>query len=96
MKIFKEVINPAFHSISHGLATQVFGTTPPVNILDNLQRLYGKTSYQELDAALLRLNEQIKWMQPVEVMIIVIEEVQLFLLANTDREGSLTEPNIMS
>ena len=35
-------------------------------------------------------------MQPVEVMIIVIEEVQLFLLANTDKEGSLTEPNIMT
>ena len=56
-KIFEEVIDPAFHSGSRRLSTKGFGTTPPVNILANLQHLYGKPSYQELDAALLCLNK---------------------------------------
>ena len=52
-KLFKEVINPAFHSFSRDLATKGFVNTPSVEILENLQGLYGKQSYQELDAALL-------------------------------------------
>ena len=66
---FEEVVEPKFHSGSRGLATKVFGTTPPVDILANLQRLYGKPSYRELNAALLLLNKTMNIMQPVEVMI---------------------------
>ena len=58
--MFGEVLNPAVHSGSRGLVTKVFGTTPPVNILANLQHLYDKASYQELDAALLSLNDPMK------------------------------------
>ena len=72
-EIFEEVVNPTFHSGSRGLATKVFGTTPPVDILANLQSLYGKQSYQELNAVLLSLNEPINIMQPVEFMIRGIE-----------------------
>ena len=60
--MFKEFVNPAFHSGSRGLATKGFGTTPPVDILANLQRLYGKLSYKELGAALLHLKNPINLM----------------------------------
>ena len=60
--MFKEFVDSAFHSRSRGLATKGLGTTPLVEILANLQHLYGKPSYQKCDAALLRLNEPINWM----------------------------------
>ena len=41
-KMFKEVVDPAFHSGNRSLATKGFVTTPPIDILKNLQRLYGK------------------------------------------------------
>ena len=69
---------------------------PPVDILEKLQRLYGKPSYQELDAELLRLNKPMNIMQPVEVMIRGIKEVKLFLLAITDKYRDLNEPNLIS
>ena len=58
-KMFEEAIKPDFHSDSQGLATRGFGTTPPVEILTNLQCLYVKSIYQELDAVLLQLKEPI-------------------------------------
>ena len=67
----------------------------PVNIIANLQCLYKKTIYQELDAALLRLNEPTKQKQLVKLVLIGIEEVQIFLLANPDLYRALTEPNLI-
>ena len=64
-KTFEEVVDPPFHSGSRGLSTKGFGATLPVDIMANLQRLYGKPIYQELDAALLRLNKPMNVMQPV-------------------------------
>ena len=78
-KMFKEFVEPIFHSSSRVLATKLLGTTPLVDILANLQRLYSKLSYQELDSALLRLIETMNRMQPVELMLRGVEEVQLFL-----------------
>ena len=75
--IFEEVVDPDFHSVSRGLSTKGFGTTSPVNILENLQYLYGKPIYQELDTALLRLNYPMNIMQTVEVMLRGIKEVCL-------------------
>ena len=40
--IFEEVVDPDFHFVSRGLATKGFGTTTLVDVLDNLQYLYGK------------------------------------------------------
>ena len=68
-EISKEVVNPAFHFGRRGLTTKGFVTTPPVDILENIQRLYVKPSYQELNAALLSLNEPMNRIQPVEVML---------------------------
>ena len=93
--MFEDVIDPAFHSGSRGLATRGFGTTSPVDILSNLHHLYGNPSYQELDAALLRLNEPMNMIQPVEFMLCSIKEVQLFPLVNPDKDHALTEPNLI-
>ena len=73
MEIFEEFVNIAFHSGSRGRYTKGFGTSTPVDTLANLQRLYRKPSYQELDTVLLRLNETMNRMQPVDVMLRVIE-----------------------
>ena len=45
---------------------------------------------------MLRLNELMNIMQPVEVMLRGIEEVQLFLLYNPDEDRTLFEPNLIS
>ena len=95
-KLFEEFFNPDFHYDSRGLATKGFGTRPLVDILENLQRLYRKSIYQEFDAAIIFLNKTMNQMQPVEVMLIVIEEVKLFLLANPDKDCALTELNLIS
>ena len=55
--MLKEVVDPAFHYGIRGLANKGFGTTPPVDILANLQCIYGKTSYQELNAALICIKK---------------------------------------
>ena len=94
--MFEEVVEPDLYSGRRGLATKGFGTPPPVDILANLQCLYRKPSYQEVDTALLRLKKPMKRMQPVGVMLIGIGEVKLFLLANPDEESTLTEPNLIS
>ena len=93
--MLKEVVDPAFHYGIRGLANKGFGTTPPVDILANLQHLYGKSSYQELDAALLRLNQLMNQMQMVKVVIRVIEEVPLLLLANPNKDCTLAYPNLI-
>ena len=62
--MFKEVVLPAFHSGSRGLSTKGFGTTPPVYTLANIQHIYGKPGYQEIDASLIRLNQTMNQMQP--------------------------------
>ena len=94
--MFKEVIDPDLHSDSCRMATKGFDTTPPVNILTNLQRLYKKPSYQELDAKLQCLNKPMNRMQPVEVMLRGIKEVQPLLLYNSEEEHALEEPNLSS
>ena len=66
-----------------------------VKIISNLQHLYGKLRYKDLDAALLRLNKPMNQMQSVEVMPREIERVQLFLSANPDKEFKLKETSII-
>ena len=84
-KMFEDFIDPALHSGSRGLVTKVFGTTPPVDIIENIQHLYGKLSYQELDAALIHLNKTMQRMELVKVMLRGFEEVQIFLLSNLEK-----------
>ena len=80
----------------YSVTTKGFVTTPPVDILENLQHLYGKPSYQYLDDALLGLNKPMKQMQPVKLILTGIDEVQLFLLDKPDKDRALTEPNLIS
>ena len=64
-KMFEEVIDPTFHSNIRDLSTKVLGTPPPVDTLENLQRLYVNQTFQDLKAALLCLNEPMNIMQQV-------------------------------
>ena len=93
--IFEEVVDPAFHSCSRGLATKGFGTTPPVDILVNLQHIYGKPSYQELDAAFSCLKYSMNIIQLFKVMLILIEEEQPSFLSKPDEDRTLTKPNLI-
>ena len=96
MEIFEEFVNIAFHSGSRGRYTKGFGTSTPVDTLANLQRLYRKPRYQEIDAALLCLNNPTNRMQPVEFMLIWTEELKLFLLSKPDEDRAITKPNLIS
>ena len=51
-KTFKDVIDPAFHTGSRGLATRGFGNTNPYDILAHIHSLYGKPSLTELEGVL--------------------------------------------
>ena len=94
-KTFEDVIYPAFHTVSRVLATRGFGNTKPYNVLAHMHSLYGKPSLTELEGALLRLNEPMNRIHPIEVMLRVIEEVQIFLLANPEEDRQLSEPNLI-
>ena len=94
-KTFEDVIDPAFHTGSCGLATRGFGNTKPYDVLAHMHLLYGKPSLTELEGALLRLNEPMNRSHPIEVMLRGIEEVQIFLLANPEEDRPLSEPNLI-
>ena len=94
-KTFEDVIDPALHTGSHGLATRGFGNTNPCGVLAHIHSLYGKPSLTELEGALLRLNEPMNRSRPIEVMLRGIEEVQIFLLANPEEDCQLSEPNLI-
>ena len=94
-KTFKDVIAPAFHTGSCGLATRGFGNTKPYDVLAHMHSLYGKPSLTEVEGALLRLNEPMNRSHPIEVMLRGIEEFQIFLLANPEEDLQLSEPNLI-
>ena len=94
-KTFKDVIDPAFHTGSRGLATRRFGNTKPYDVLAHIHSLYGKPSLTELEGALLRLNDPMNRSHPIEVMLRWIEEVQIFLLANPEEDRQPLEPNLI-
>ena len=83
-KTIEDVIDPAFHTGSRGLATRGFGNTKPYDVLAHIHSLYGKPSLTELEGALLRLNEPTSRSHPIEVMLWGIEEVQIFLIENPE------------
>ena len=88
--IFEEVIKPDFHYLIRGQSTKGFGTTAPIDILANLQYIYGNPIYQELDTALLRLNYPMNRIQTVEVVLRGNKELKIFLLVNPDKDRVLT------
>ena len=94
-KTFKDVIDPAFHTGSRGLAKIGFGNTKPYDVLAHIHSLYGKPSLTELEGAILRLNEPMNRSHPIEVMLRGIEEVQIFLLANPEEDRQLSDLNLI-
>ena len=73
------------------MGQQGFGTTTPSQILTRLITLYGKPSLNELEQALLHLNEPMDRFQPLEVMLRGVEEVKLFLLSSPDEHQQLPD-----
>ena len=70
---FEDVIDPAFHTCSRGLATRGFENTKPYDVLALMHSLYGKPSLTELEGALLRLNKPMNRSHPIDVMLQGIE-----------------------
>ena len=68
-----------------------FGQLTPHNILQRLQKMYGRANIQEIEAKLLHLNSPMDRNLPVEVMIRDIEDVQRFLLANPANKMEITD-----
>ena len=97
--LFERIIDQAYHSGgtgTGGLARRGFGNDEPPDILARLQRLYGKPSLQELDQALMRLNDPMDRNQPVEVMLRAMEEIQMFLMAHPDGDREMSDVNLIS
>ena len=94
-KTFEDVINPAFHTVSRGLATRGFGNTNPYDVLAHIHSLYGKPSLTELEGALLRLNEPMNRSYPIELMLRGIEEFRIFPLVNPEEYHQLSEPYLI-
>jgi len=57
--------------------------------------LYGIPTVAEMESNLARLNEPMDRLQPVEVMLRGIEEVQMFLLAHRDGDKAMSEPTLI-
>ncbi len=74
--ILEDAFDVAFHSGGTALAERGFGTATPPEILARFQKNYGKPGYQEIKAALLRLTQPMDRIQPIEVMLRGIEQVQ--------------------
>jgi hypothetical protein len=93
--ILEDAFDVAFHSGGTALAESGFGTATPPEILSSFEKNYGKPGFQEIKSALLRLNQPMDRMQPIEVMLRGIEAVQMFLLASPDEGRQLSEVNLI-
>ena len=83
-RILEVTIDVAYHAGNTAMADKGFGKYTPVEVLQHLQQRYGLPSYGEIDQAMARLQEPMDRMQPIEVMLRQIEEVQMFLLASPE------------
>ena len=86
--VFEQVIDPAFHTGgtagTAGLVRRGFGNEYPLAIIARLCQLYGKPILNDVEQALLCMNQPMEQTQPVEVILRGIEEVQMFLLSHKD------------
>ena len=86
------MIDKAYHTTGNtGIMGDGFGKLTPFEILQRLQKTYGRANIQEIEAKLLYLNNLMYRNLPVEVMMRDIEDVQLFLLANPADNMELTD-----
>ena len=92
--MFKRIIDPSYHF--SGMARTGFGTDEAPSILQRLHTLYRKFSLGEIDESLLCLHDPTERNQPVEVMIWVIEEVQIFLLSHPEHNMSRPDTELIN
>ena len=86
------MIDKVYHTTGNtGIMGDGFGQLTPFEILQSLQKTYGRANIQEIEAKLLHLNNLMDRNLPVEVMIRDIEDVQRFLLANPADNMELTD-----
>ena len=94
--MFERVIDASFHTSGNAaLMATGFGTMTPPEIMTRMRRLYGKATIQELERQLLILQQPMDRNNPVEVMLRAIEEVQMFLLADTEENQEMTEVQLI-
>ena len=79
-----------------GMTRRGFGNNEPPAILKRLNILYGTPSLKELYQAPLCLHDPMDFNQPFEVMLLTIEEVQVFLVAHPDGDRELINVNLIS
>ena len=73
---FERVIEKAYHTTGNtGIMGDGFGKLTPFEILQRLQKTYGRANIQEIEAKLLHLNNQRERNLLVEVMIRDMEDV---------------------
>eukprot|EP00978_Attheya_sp_CCMP212_P041539 scaffold239154_cov39-Attheya_sp.AAC.1 len=72
-----------------------FGNMTPPEIMTHMRRLYRKATIQELERQLFILQQPMDRNNPVEVLLRAIEEVQMFLLADTEENQEMTEVQLI-
>ena len=98
-QLFERSINHAYRlgvNKNTGMARGEFGNDEPPAILEHLNRLYSAPSLQQLEQALLHLHDPIDCNQPVEVMLHITEQVQMFLMEHPERDLELIDVNLIS
>ena len=89
---FKRMVDKAYHTTGNtGIMGDGFGHLTPFEILQHLQKTYGRANIQEIESKLLHLKNPMDRNLLVEVMIRDIEDVQRFLLDNPAYNMELTD-----
>ena len=84
---FKRLVDKAYHTTGNtGIMGDGCGQLTPFEILQRLQKTYGRANIQSIEANILHLNNPMDRNLPVEVMIRYIEDVQRFLLSKPCRQ----------
>ena len=94
--LFESCIDSAFHTGATGMGQKGFGSLTAREILFRLFHLYGKPTLTEIEKAIGRMNAPMDRLQPVEVMIRAVEEVQMFFLANPEEDLQMKETQLIS
>ena len=83
-QIFDRSIENAYHTGTSNMSQRQFGSLVPKEILEKILYLYGKPSLVDLEKSLLKLHDPMEPTFPVEVMIFGMEDIRMFLLANSN------------
>ena len=93
--ILDNVIDKSYHTGGTLMGATGFGTLTYPQIIARMKQKYGKSGIREIKKALLRLNDPMDQNMPIEVMLRILEEVQMFLLVSPEENREITEVNLM-